>query len=56
MTDNPGLSEDEFYGLFVKCDLCGHVMTRFVFGCHLKHCTGDDGNGGDTEVESEQEV
>ena len=34
--DRPGLREVEFFGLFVKCDVCELVMTRQVF--HRHHC------------------
>jgi hypothetical protein len=41
--ERPGLTEKEFFGLFVKCDACGLVMARLVFRHH--HCKplGEDG-------------
>jgi hypothetical protein len=41
--ERPGLSEREFYGLFVKCDACGLVMTRLVFPGHYCRVLGEDG-------------
>jgi hypothetical protein len=35
--DSPGLTEVEFFGLFVKCDACKLITTRPVFGNH--HCS-----------------
>jgi hypothetical protein len=35
--DRPGLTEVEFFGLFVKCDRCRLIMTRQVFTYH--HCS-----------------
>ena len=35
--DRPGLTEVEFFGLFVKCDACMLITTRQVFGNH--HCS-----------------
>jgi hypothetical protein len=32
--ERPGLSEREFFGLFVKCDVCELVMAREVFCYH----------------------
>jgi hypothetical protein len=34
--DRPGLTEVEFFGLFVKCDTCMLVTTRQAFSSH--HC------------------
>lgn len=34
--DRPGLTEADFFGLFVKCEGCQLVMTRQVFVA-LKH-------------------
>ena len=34
--DRPGLSEREFFGLFVKCSVCKLVIARNIFSCH--HC------------------
>jgi hypothetical protein len=41
--ERPGLTEKEFFGLFVKCNACGLVMARLVFRHH--HCKplGEDG-------------
>jgi hypothetical protein len=41
--DRPGVSEEEFYGLFAKCDACSLVMTRQVFPDHYCRRLGDDG-------------
>ena len=35
--DHPGLTEVEFFGLFVKCDACKLITTRQVFTYH--HCS-----------------
>jgi hypothetical protein len=32
--DRPGLTEVEFFGLFVKCDMCMLVTTRQAFSSH----------------------
>jgi hypothetical protein len=32
--DRPGLTEVEFFGLFVKCDTCMLVTTRQAFSSH----------------------
>ena len=34
--DNPGLTEEEFLGLFVKCDACALITTHLMF--HKHHC------------------
>ena len=34
--DRPGLTEDEFLGLFVKCDACALITTHVMFRSH--HC------------------
>jgi len=34
--DRPGLTEDEFWGLFVKCDACALITTHLMFRSH--HC------------------
>lgn len=39
--DRPGLREVEFFGLFVKCDVCKLVMTRQVFPNHYCSEEGD---------------
>jgi hypothetical protein len=59
----PGLSEAEFRGLFVKCDICQKITTREVFRYHLKDCgegqqrKGDADTDTDTDVsESDQEI
>jgi hypothetical protein len=41
--DRPGLTEVEFFGLFVKCDACGLVMARQVFSMHYCKRLGKDG-------------
>ena len=35
--DRPGLTEVEFFGLFVKCEVCKLIMARQVFTYH--HCS-----------------
>lgn len=44
----PGLTEDEFLGLFTRCNHCGLIMTRRVFPRHTFIClrmpTASDGN------------
>jgi hypothetical protein len=49
----PGLSEEEFSGLFAKCDICQTITTRDVFRYHLEACQGDAVE--DTEIEDESE-
>ena len=44
--DRPGLTEDEFWGLFVKCDACGLITTHLMFRSH--HC--DPHMGGDLDL------
>ena len=34
--DRPGLTEDKFWGLFVKCDACSLITTHLMFSSH--HC------------------
>jgi hypothetical protein len=46
----PGLSEREFWGLFVKCENCEKITTREVFRYHLKDC---DGHKGDTDTDTD---
>jgi hypothetical protein len=41
--ERPELSEQEFYGLFTKCEACGLVMTRQVFLHHYYKWFGEDG-------------
>jgi len=36
--DRPGLTEVEFFGLFLKCEGCKLVMTRHVFFTLRHHC------------------
>ena len=38
--DRPGLTEDKFLGLFIKCDACALITTHLMFYCH--HCNPDD--------------
>jgi len=41
--DRPGLTENEFMGLFIKCDMCALITTHLMF--HHHHCdpqTADD--------------
>ena len=53
----PGLSEVEFWGLFVKCDNCQRITTPKVFRYHLEDCEGYQHEGlGDTDTsKTEQE-
>jgi hypothetical protein len=52
----PGLSKEEFRGLFVKCDNCQRITTREVFRYHLEDCEGYQ-HEGDTDIsESEEEI
>jgi hypothetical protein len=41
--DRPGLTEEEFWGLFVKCDVCGLITTHLMFRSHFcdSHTAGD---------------
>ena len=41
--ERPGVSEQEFYGLFAKCDVCSLVMTCQVFPSHYCRVLGEDG-------------
>jgi hypothetical protein len=36
--DRPGLTEANFFGLFVKCERCQLVMTHQVFVALKHHC------------------
>jgi len=48
--DRPGLSELEFFGLFVKCDVCKLVTARQAFFSH--HCILQTEDGGElTDIE-----
>jgi hypothetical protein len=51
----PGLSEAEFWGLFVKCDNCQMITTREVFRYHLEECEGYQHEGDTDTSEEEQE-
>ena len=35
-TDSPGLTEEEFLGLFIKCDSCALINTHLMF--HRHYC------------------
>lgn len=37
----PGMSEEEFWGLFAKCDICQAITTQDVFRYHLEACQKD---------------
>ena len=50
----PGLSEEEFGGLFARCDICQIITTRDVFRYHLEACQGDAA-AEDTVTEEESE-
>lgn len=52
---NPGLSEEDFRGLFVQCENCQRITTRDVFRYHLEGCEGYQHGDTDTS-ESEQEI
>jgi hypothetical protein len=49
----PGLSEEEFQGLFAKCDICQAITTRDVFRYHLEACQGDAAEDTVSEEESD---
>jgi hypothetical protein len=49
----PGLSHEEFWGLFAQCDICQAIMTRDVFRYHLEACQRD-ANAEDTVTEEEE--
>ena len=49
----PGLSEEEFWGLFAKCDICQVITTQVVFRYHLEACQGVAVEDVTTEEESE---
>jgi hypothetical protein len=41
--DRPGLTEEEFLGLFVKCDACALITTHLMFHKHwCRPQRGDD--------------
>ena len=40
--DRPGLTEVEFFGLFVKCDVCMLITTRQAFSNHC--CPQEEDN------------
>jgi hypothetical protein len=46
----PGLTEAEFRGLFVKCEICQKITTRVVFKYHLEDC---EGHQGDTDTDTD---
>jgi hypothetical protein len=48
------LSQEEFWGLFVKCEICQVITTRDVFRYHLEACELE-GAATDTETEEESE-
>jgi hypothetical protein len=50
----PGLSEEEFWGLFARCDICQAITTQDVFRYHLETCQADT-TAEDTETEEESE-
>lgn len=50
----PGLSEEEFWGLFARCDICHAITTQDVFRYHLETCQADT-TAEDTETETESE-
>jgi hypothetical protein len=50
----PGLSEEEFMGLFAKCDICQAITTQDVFRYHLEVCQGGAA-AEDTETEEESD-
>ena len=35
-SEKPGLTEEQFLGLFVKCDACGLITTHLLF--HQHYC------------------
>ena len=41
--DQPGVTEKEFWGFFVKCDACRLVMTQEVFPDNYCLLLGEDG-------------
>jgi hypothetical protein len=41
--DRPRLTEQEFLGLFVKCDTCALITTHLMFCNH--HCTPQTEDG-----------
>jgi hypothetical protein len=54
----PGLSQEEFWGLFAKCDICQAITTRDVFRYHLEACQCQlegDAATEDTVTDSEEE-
>jgi len=50
----PGLSEEEFWGLFAKSDICQAITTQDVFRYHLEACQMDEA-AEDTVTEEESE-
>lgn len=52
----PGLSEADFWGLFVRCEICHKITTREVFRYHLESCEGYQHEGDTDSSESDQEI
>ena len=57
----PGLTEFEFYGLFVQCDRCKMITTRLVFCYHHEQCIvgpilADQTNDSDSELLTEPDL
>ena len=48
------MSEEEFCGLFAKCDICQAITMRDVFRHHLEACQGDAA-AEDTMTETKEE-
>jgi len=51
LKEKPGLTEEQFLGLFVKCDACGLIATHHMF--HKHYCRRDESgyeSGSDSEL------
>jgi hypothetical protein len=57
----PGLSEAEFFQMFIQCACCGYIMTRIVYHAHecdedVLETDADEEAGEEGEGEGEEEA
>ncbi|KAF8337779.1 hypothetical protein F5887DRAFT_917812 [Amanita rubescens] len=50
LKEKPGLTEEQFLGLFVKCDACGLIATHHMFHKHCCRPQTTDESGSDSEL------
>ena len=48
--EKPGLTEEQFLGLFVKCDACGLITTHHMFHKHRCRLQTTDESDSDSEL------